>query len=80
MPDCIRVVLDNLSSHSPIVLYQTFPTAEIAAWQHQRNASAARINWMFSTEKREPKWHAPIQRLTAKNHNHCAELLMGPML
>ncbi len=96
--DCIRVVLDNLSTHSAAALYQTFPPAEarrilrrlefhytpkhaswlnmveieigvlrgqcldrridnrqrleaeIAAWLRQRNASGARINWMFSTE------------------------------
>ena len=28
---------------------------EIAAWQHQRNASGARINWMFSTENARAK-------------------------
>lgn len=101
--DCIRVVLDNLSTHSAAALYQTFPPAEarrvirrlefhytpkhaswlnmveieigvlrtqcldrridnrqnmeteIAAWQHQRNASAVRINWLFSTEKARTK-------------------------
>ena len=26
-------------------------TAEIAAWEQQRNAAAARIKWMFTTEK-----------------------------
>lgn len=98
-----RVVLDNLSTHSPAALYQTFEpaearrilkklefhytpkhaswlnmveieigvlrgqcldrriesreslTAEIQAWQNQRNASRARINWMFSTEKARTK-------------------------
>jgi len=101
--DCIRVVLDNLFSHSASALYQAFPPAEarrvirrlelhytpnhaswlnmveieigvlrtqcldrridnrqdmeteIAAWQHQRNATGARINWMFSTEKARTK-------------------------
>jgi transposase len=101
--DCIRVVLDNLSSHSAAALYQAFPPAEarrvirrlelhytpkhaswlnmveieigvlrtqcldrridnrqdmeteIAAWQHQRNATGARINWMFSTENARTK-------------------------
>ena len=28
---------------------------EIAAWQQQRNASGAKINWMFSTEKARNK-------------------------
>ena len=98
-----RVVLDNLSTHSPAALYQTFEpaearrilkklefhytpkhaswlnmveieigvlrtqcldrriesreylTAEIQAWQNQRNVSRARINWMFSTEKARTK-------------------------
>lgn len=100
---CIRVVLDNLSSHSAAALYQTFPPAEarrvirrlefhytpkhaswlnmveieigvlrtqcldrridnrhdmeteIAAWQNKRNASAACIKWMFSTENARNK-------------------------
>jgi transposase len=95
----IRVVLDNLSTHTPAALYQTLPpsearrllrrlefhytpkhaswlnmveieigvlrgqcldrridsharlTTEIAAWERRRNASGARINWMFSTER-----------------------------
>ena len=29
--------------------------SEIAAWQQQRNASGAKINWMFSTEKARSK-------------------------
>ena len=29
--------------------------SEIAAWERQRNASAARINWMFTTEKARAK-------------------------
>ena len=28
---------------------------EIAAWQQQRNASGAKINWMFSSEKARNK-------------------------
>ena len=28
---------------------------EIAAWQQQRNAGGAKINWMFSTEKARNK-------------------------
>jgi len=99
----IRVVLDNLSTHSAGALYDTFPApearrilkrlefhhtpkhaswlnmveieigvlrgqcldrriddkerliAEIAAWEHQRNAEAARINWMFTTDKAREK-------------------------
>lgn len=99
----IRVVLDNLSTHSASALYQTFPApearrilrrvelhytprhaswlnmveieigvlrtqcldrrignrellvSEIAAWESQRNESAARINWMFTPEKARAK-------------------------
>src|SRR5262249_55511905 len=95
----IRVVLDNLSTHTAGAFYQAFPpakpdaccaawsstmspstlpswlnmveieigvlrsqcldrridsrerlVAEIAAWERQRNASRARIKWMFTTE------------------------------
>jgi transposase len=99
----IRVVLDNLSTHSAGALYETFSapqahrilrrldfhyvpkhaswlnmveieigvlrgqcldrrmgdrdqlSAEIAAWEHQRNAAGARINWMFTTERARGK-------------------------
>ncbi len=99
----IRVVLDNLSTHSAGALYQNLPAAEarqilrrlefhytpkhaswlnmveieigvlrtqcldrridsknrlveeVAAWELRRNASAARINWMFSTEQARTK-------------------------
>jgi transposase len=99
----IRVVLDNLSTHTAGALYQAFPAcearrllqrlefhyvpkhaswlnmveieigvlrgqcldqridnrerlvAEIAAWERQRNASGARINWMFTTDKARAK-------------------------
>jgi hypothetical protein len=99
----IRVVLDNLSTHSAGALYQVFPpyearrllrrlefhyvpkhaswlnmveieigvlrgqcldrritsqkqlVSEIAAWERQRNAAAARIKWMFTTEKARTK-------------------------
>jgi len=99
----IRVVLDNLSTHSAGALYQAFPPAEarrllrrlefhyvpkhaswlnmveieigvlrsqcldrrihnqdqlrseINAWECQRNASKARIKWMFTTEKARTK-------------------------
>jgi transposase len=101
--DLVRVVMDNLSTHSPGALYEAFPApeahrllrrlefhytpkhaswlnmveieigvlrgqcldrrigdrerliAEIAAWEHQRNAEGARINWMFTTEKARAK-------------------------
>jgi hypothetical protein len=29
--------------------------SEIAAWERQRNAAAARIKWMFTTEKARAK-------------------------
>src|SRR6202043_4121661 len=99
----IRVVMDNLSTHSAGALYQAFPAAEarrvlrqlefhyvpkhaswlnmveieigvlrgqcldrriatqeqlvseIASWERQRNASGARIKWMFTTEKARTK-------------------------
>ena len=99
----IRVVLDNLSTHSAGALYQTFPAeearrllrrlefhyvpkhaswlnmveieigvlgaqcldrriesikqlaAETAIWEQQRNAVAARVKWMFTTDKARAK-------------------------
>jgi len=99
----IRVVLDNLSTHSAGALYQAFPAdqarrvlrrlelhyvpkhaswlnmveieigvlarqcldrridsyahlvTETAAWEQQRNAAGARINWMFTTDKARAK-------------------------
>ena len=99
----IRVVQDNLSTHTAGSLYQAFPPAEarrilrrlefhftpkhaswlnmveieigvlssqcldrridnkerlkteVAAWELQRNASGARIKWMFTTEKARAK-------------------------
>ena len=101
--DRIRVVLDNLSTHTAGALYETFPApeahrilqrlefhytskhaswlnmveieigvlrgqcldrrigerellvAEIEAWQRQRNASGARIEWKFNTEQARSK-------------------------
>lgn len=101
--DLIRVVLDNLSTHTAGALYETFPApqahrilqrlefhytpkharwlnmveieigvlrgqcldrrigkrdvlvAEVAAWQQQRNASGAHINWKFNTQKARAK-------------------------
>jgi len=97
--DLIRVVQDNLSTHTPGALYETFPPeeahrilgrlefhhtpkhaswlnmveieigvlrgqcldrrigererliSEIDAWERARNASGARINWMFDTQR-----------------------------
>jgi transposase len=99
----IRVVLDNLSTHSAGALYQAFPAcearrilrrlefhytpkhaswlnmveieigvlrsqcldrriatkarlvSEVAAWERQRNASGASIQWMFTTDKARTK-------------------------
>ena len=99
----VRVVLDNLSTHSRGALYETFAppeahrilkkiefhytpkhaswlnmveieigvlrgqcldrripdpdrlVAEIGAWERQRNAVSARINWMFSTDRARTK-------------------------
>ena len=101
--DQIRVVLDNLSTHTVGALYETFPApeahrilqrlefhytpkhaswlnmveieigvlrsqcldrrigerdvlnGEIKAWQCQRNASGARIQWKFTTQKARVK-------------------------
>jgi transposase len=97
--DLIRVVMDNLSTHSPGALYEAFPAPEahrvlrrlefhytprhaswlnmveieigvlrgqclsrrigerkqlvsqIAAWEKQRNATKARIKWMFTVDR-----------------------------
>jgi transposase len=114
----IRVVLDNLSTHSAGALYQAFApcearrvlrrlefhyvpkhaswlnmveieigvlrsqcldrriatreclVAEIAAWERQRNASGARIKWMFTTAKARAKmcraYPEPLGTLAAK--------------
>lgn len=110
----IRVVLDNLSTHSPGALYQALPasqarrilkrlefhytpkhaswlnmveieigvlrsqcldrriesherlTAEVAAWEHRRNASGARIRWMFTTEHARLKMAKAYPKPTAK--------------
>jgi hypothetical protein len=101
--ECVRVVLDNLSTHTAAALYDTFEPAEarrilrrlefhyvpkhaswlnmveieigvlkqqclsrriatretlaseIAGWQAGRNAAAARIRWMFTTERAREK-------------------------
>jgi transposase len=110
----IRVVLDNLSTHSAAALYQALPAPEarrilrrlefhytpkhaswlnmveieigvlrsqcldrridsrqmlvhqIAAWQRRRNASGARINWMFSTDKARTKMRRVYPKISAK--------------
>jgi transposase len=112
--ECIRVVLDNLSTHTAGALYQAFPPAEarrllhrlefhyvpkhaswlnmveieigvlrsqcldrridskerlvseIAAWERQRNASRARIKWMFTTEKARAKMGRAYPKLSTK--------------
>src|SRR5689334_4431551 len=101
--ELIRVVMDNLSTHTAGALYETFPApeahrvlqrlefhytpkhaswlnmveieigvlrtqcldrrigererllAEIQTWQQQRNASGARVKWMFTTERARRK-------------------------
>jgi transposase len=101
--ELIRVVLDNLSTHTAGALYEAFPAAEahrilerlefhytpkhaswlnmveieigvlrgqcldrrigererliseVAAWEKQRNAAGARINWKFTTHKAREK-------------------------
>src|ERR1017187_5842803 len=101
--ELIRVVMDNLSTHNPGALYETFPApeahrilhrlefhytpkhaswldmveieigvlrgqcldrrigeretlvAQIKAWERNRNASGARINWRFTTQKARTK-------------------------
>lgn len=41
--------------------------SEVAAWERQRNASRARIKWMFKTEKARAKaGRAYISRSSAK--------------
>ena len=110
----IRVVLDNLSTHSAAAMYQALPpsearrvlrrlefhytrkhaswlnmveieigvlrsqcldrrtakreqlVAEIAAWERQRNANGARINWMFSTEQARTKMARTYPKITSK--------------
>ena len=110
----IRVVLDNLSTHSAAALYQALPAPEarrilrrlefhytpkhaswlnmveieigvlrsqcldrridsrqmlvhqIAAWQRRRNASGARINWMFSTDKARTKMRRVYPKISDK--------------
>jgi transposase len=96
----IRVVLDNLSTHTPAALYQALPASEArrilrrlefhytpkhASWLNMveieigvlrgqcldrriesRNASGARINWMFSTEQARLKMAKAYPKPTDK--------------
>jgi transposase len=111
---CIRIVQDNLSTHTPGALYQAFPAPEahrilerlefhytpkhaswlnmveieigvlkgqcldrrinnqealereIAAWERRRNASGARVKWMFTTEKARAKMGRAYPKPAAK--------------
>ena len=111
---CIRVVQDNLSTHTPGALYEAFPAPEahrilerlefhytpkhaswlnmveieigvlkgqcldrridhpeelereIAAWQRRRNASGARVKWIFTTEKARAKMGRAYPKPAAK--------------
>jgi transposase len=111
---CIRVVQDNLSTHTPGALYETFPApeahrirqrlefhytpkhaswlnmveieigvlkgqcldrridnpeelaCEIAAWERRRNASGARVKWMFTTDKARTKMGRAYPKPAAK--------------
>jgi transposase len=117
----IRVVLDNLSTHSAGALYRAFPAcearrvlrrlefhyvpkhaswlnmveieigvlrsqcldrriatreqleSEIAAWERQRNASNARIKWMFTAEKARAKLGHAYPELDAVPKPHTKE-------
>ncbi len=40
--------------------------SEIAAWEHQRNDSGARINWMFSAEQARTKMARAYPKITPK--------------
>ncbi|TCM72136.1 hypothetical protein EV291_1201, partial [Rhizobium sp. BK068] len=40
--------------------------AEVEAWERRRNASGARINWMFSTEQARVKLAKAYPNPTAK--------------
>jgi hypothetical protein len=57
--------------------------SEIAAWQRQRNASGARIKWMFTTETARAKMGRAYPQLDTvlnpppKTHSHCAAVDCG---
>ena len=111
---CIRVVQDNLSTHTPGALYEAFPAPEahrilgrlefhytpkhaswlnmveieigvlkgqcldrridhpaelereIAAWERRRNATGARVTWMFTTAKARAKMGRAYPKPAAK--------------
>jgi transposase len=113
--ELIRVVLDNLSTHSPGALYEAFPApeahrilrrlefhytpkhaswlnmveieigvlrgqcldrriddpkrlvTEVAAWERQRNATCARIKWMFTTDKARAKMSRAYPRASKES-------------
>jgi transposase len=117
----IRVVMDNLSTHSAASLYSALPapearrilrrlefhytpkhaswlnmveieigvlrsqcldrriatreklTAEIAAWEKRRNDSAARINWMFTTEQARCKMQRAYPKPKTQQDTHFKE-------
>ena len=51
--------------------------SEIAAWERQRNGEAARIKWMFTTEKARTKMGRAYPKPPfKKDHNHCATVLV----
>ena len=50
-------------------------TAEIAAWEHQRNSQARAIKWMFTTDRARAKL-ARAYPNPPKSHNPCAEPLV----
>jgi hypothetical protein len=56
-------------------------SAEIAIWEQQRNAVAARVKWMFTTDKARAKRATPIHglrltQITLKaRQNYCAAVL-----
>ena len=59
-------------------------TAETAAWEQQRNATGARIKWMFTTEKARVKMGRAYpqpqanSRSDSTSQNFCAAVL-GPV-
>ena len=40
--------------------------SEVAAWERQRNASRARIKWMFTTEKARTKMGRAYPKISVK--------------
>jgi len=50
---------------------------EIAVSEQQRNASKARIKWMFTIEKLAPNCRTPFPGTNQKNHNHRAAAVLG---